>query len=78
MTDSIWAVVTSTVKTFGVSFDYALYEMSYANSVLYSASLPSYIPKEENGNAGRKGEVIDADDPANENLVNEIYENIRD
>lgn len=29
-------------KAFGLPLDYVLYDMSYANVILYSATLPSY------------------------------------
>jgi len=58
------------VKAYNLSIDYVLYEMSYANLILYSAVLPSYQSgkKRENG----EGEVINGDDPANSELIHNI------
>lgn len=42
MNDSIWAVVAGFVKSYGVTFDYVLYRLSYANLMLYNSVLPVY------------------------------------
>lgn len=61
------------MKSFGVSFDTALYEMSYANVVMYMRTLPDYSAKKDKGKKGEKPqEKINADDPANRDRVNEI------
>lgn len=63
------------VKGFGLPVDYVLYEMSYANILLYSATLPSYrSPKKRGGNSGRQ-EIINGDDPRNNELIDRILEN---
>ncbi|MGL5913357.1 MAG: hypothetical protein ACRCZB_04265 [Bacteroidales bacterium] len=48
--------------------DYVLHEISYANMIMYSATLPSYnsSKKSEDGN------VIDANDPRNIDLINRM------
>lgn len=66
MTDSIWAVVAGTAKTFGLTFDYVLHEISYANCILYGASLPTYESKKKDE------EVIKADDPRNKERVSKL------
>ena len=69
--DSIWAVVSGTVKTYGLTPDYVLYEMSYANVMLYSSVIPEYRSrhKGKSGKRGRKDDVvIDADDPRNRDI----------
>lgn len=77
-TDSIWAVVAGFVKTFGVPFDYVLYELSYANLVLYDRVLPTYISKRDKKKGGKKltcgtmDSPIRADDPRNKDLVRAI------
>jgi len=43
------------VKSFGVTFDFVLYELSYANLVLYSAVLPTYNSDKE-GKKGKSGD----------------------
>ena len=68
--------VAGFVKTFGVSFEYALYEISFANLLLYSSTLPSYELDKEgkkgNGKKRGKGEVVNGDDPKNKDLVKAI------
>lgn len=59
------------VKSLNISVDYVLYEMSYPNMLLYSASLPSYRkPKDgKKDKSGQKHETIDAGDPKNKDKV---------
>lgn len=58
------------VKAFGLTFDYVLYEMSYANLQLYGASLPTYKkPKDKDKDADSKHDNIDAGDPKNKDKV---------
>ena len=58
------------VKSFNLSFNDVLYDMSYANILLYSSVLPSYSETKEG--AGKEEEVIDADDPDNAELIHKI------
>jgi len=59
--DSIWSLVAGMAKNFPqLTFNAILFELSYANLVLYSAVLPTY--EEDNGD-------IDADDPRNKELI---------
>jgi hypothetical protein len=56
-------------KTYGNTRGDALYDVSYANLMLYNAVLPSYnSPKEEK----KKDKVINASDPKNRDLVHSI------
>lgn len=60
--------MSGTAKAFGLSIEYVLYEMSYANLIMYGATLPSYHKKKEGKGKGDKGngeETISADDPRN-------------
>ena len=51
--------------------------MSYANLILYSAVIPSYhSQKEQGGKAERKREVIDMNDPRNEEKLDQLFEHI--
>lgn len=50
-------------KGYTLAPDYVLYEMSYANTILYSRVLPSYDDEKADGG------VLDADDPANREAV---------
>ena len=50
-----------------MTFDYAVYEVSYANIILYGATLPSYKSKNSNTSDGKI--VIDANDPANNEII---------
>lgn len=46
-----------------MTFEYAIHEISYANLLMYSSTLPSYdFDKDKNKG---KGPVINADDPKN-------------
>lgn len=57
--------------------DYVLYEMSYANMQLYSASLPTYKkPKTGDSKPGEKQEIINAGDPKNKDRVREFLDAI--
>lgn len=54
------------VKAFNLSFEYVLYEMSYPNVILYSATLPTY--NADNDRPGRNGHkpgerVLEITDP---------------
>lgn len=63
------------VKAFNITPDYVLHEMSYANMLLYSASLPTYRkPKTEDKKTGEQQETIDAGDPRNKNRVREFLD----
>ena len=56
-----------------MSFDYALYEISYTNFLLYSAAIPSYGgAKNKTKNGGKDNDIIKADDPNNKDLVKAI------
>ena len=63
--------MAGTVKAFKLPIDYVLYDMSYANVVMYSACLPSFSAKRK-GKSKDHVEVIDADDPRNRSKVREI------
>ncbi len=57
------------VKAFNLPVEYVLYDLSYANLTLYSASLPSYkSPKDKDKKQGNHKE-IDAGDPKNKDQV---------
>ena len=59
-------------KAFSLPFDYVLYDMSYANVIMYSAVLPSYNSKKKDGDTNQK--VIKADDPRNKEEVRKFFE----
>ena len=53
--------------------------MSYANLLLYGASLPTYrSPRDGDGHTGgrKKEETIDADNPANRQRIQDILKSI--
>lgn len=63
------------VKTFGVSFDYALNDISLANVIMYDRVIPAYVPKDRDGHGGTpctKDELVRADDPKNRDMVKAI------
>ena len=51
-----------------------LYDLSYANIILYGAVIPQYKPKDKNGKGNKPQEVIKADDPKNRDRVRKIIE----
>lgn len=59
-------------KSLGLTIDYVLHEMSYANLNLYSASLPTYRKPDKDGRRGGKEQTIRADDPKNRDLVRDF------
>lgn len=62
------------VKAFNLPVEYVLYDLSYANLTLYSASLPSYkSPKDKKQG---KHDEIDAGDPKNKDKVRAFLETI--
>lgn len=64
-------MIAGVAKAYNLTPDYVLYKMSYTNTILYSAVLPSYDSKEKEP---KKEKVIDADDPKNRDLVRkELY-----
>ena len=62
-------MIAGFVKTFGVTFDYALYNISYTNLIMYSATIPSYDSGER-----KKQDIVKADDPKNKDKVHSIIE----
>lgn len=58
------------VKGYNLTIDYVLYEMSYANMIMYGSVLPSY--NDTNKGTEKDNEVINADDPKNRDKVRSI------
>ena len=66
-------MVAGTAKTFGLTFDYVLYDMSYANCILYGRTLPTYNAKKDSQKTeNRKEETIKADDPRNKDKISKL------
>lgn len=57
------------MKAYNVSFDYAIYEMSYQNAIMYNRVLPSYDSVKSGDGGSGVPEMIDGDDP---DRMNEI------
>ena len=55
------------VKAYNLTIDYVLYELSHANMLLYGSVLPS-----NSSDNKKEGEVINADDPKNIDLIRNI------
>ena len=56
------------MKAYNLPIDYVLYEMSYANMIMYGSVLPSYNSRKDN-----KGEdTINADDPQNREIARKL------
>lgn len=63
-------------KGFGLLPEYVLHQMSYANAMIYCATLPTYESDEEGSQKGadrEKNEIINADDPANREKVKDFF-----
>ncbi len=71
----MWALVAGFVKAYNLPLDYVLYDMSYANMVMYSAVLPSYDSKKDRGSETGKQDIIKADDPRNSEKVLALLQN---
>lgn len=59
-------------KSFGCSFEYALYEISYANLTLYCSTLPVLDfehDKDKAGEGKEKGSVVKGDDKNNKDEI---------
>lgn len=67
--------MAGTAKAFNLPFEYVLYDMSYANMILYGASLPSYkSPKGKDGNKAVEDEVINGDDPEKQAEIDKLFD----
>lgn len=64
------------VKGLGLDINDALYGMSYANLLLYGASLPTYR-SDKKDKRGRKQEKINADDPSNNKRIQELINKMK-
>ncbi len=63
--------MAGTVKAFNLPLQFVLYDLSYANLVLYGASLPSYKkPKDNTG----QGEIINGDDPGKQADIDKLFD----
>ena len=63
--DSIWGIIISWAKNLGVPVEHVLYDMSYANLLLYSAATPQYDDEKDDWD-----DSIDANNPSNFNNQN--------
>ena len=69
--------MAGTAKAFGLPIEYVLYEMSYANLILYGASLPTYSSKnDKNKSRSQDEEIIKADDPRNNDRVQAFLDSV--
>lgn len=75
LTDSVWAVVAGAAKALEQPIDYIINEMSYANMLLYTASLPTYQKTDKGENKGKPDtDIVRADDPKNRDIVRKMIE----
>ena len=69
--------MAGTAKAFGLPIEYVLYEMSYANLILYGASLPTYSSKnDKNKSRSQDEEIIKADNPRNNDRVQAFLDSV--
>ena len=72
------------VKEFGLPFDTVLHGISYANAILYGASVPHYIPKDGKNNGGNsdkyKGTAYGDEvfDPKDKEAMKRFWSTLRD
>lgn len=64
------------VKAFNLPIEYVLYDLSYANLTLYSASLPSYKSPKDKDKKQCNHDEIDAGDPKNKDKVRAFLDSI--
>lgn len=61
------------MRTFGLTPDYVIHDLSYANLILYGASQPVYRRPEENKDTDGMQNIydmeIDGDDPAMKDVI---------
>ena len=67
-------MILGVCKNIGCTPDYALYEMSYANVILYSRATPTYDDIKESRESKKKkfDKSLDANNPDNFHLSKEI------
>lgn len=58
--------------------DYVMYDLSWANMILYGATLPSLNSGKDKPKGGGKQEIIKADDPKNRDKVRQFLDSIDD
>lgn len=65
-------------KGYGLSIKYVLYDMSYANMIMYSAVIPSYNGSKDKRDVsnGKPQETIKADDPRNKARIRQILDSM--
>lgn len=66
--DSIWATVLGIARTFNISPQAAMYDISYANAIMYSRATPMYGDENDEGSAL----YDDRKDANNPNLFKDI------
>lgn len=65
------------VRGYNLPIEYVLYDLSYANMILYSAVIPSYKSRDKkDGDGKKKQDEIRADDPANRDKVRKFLDEI--
>lgn len=58
-------MILGVCKNLGVTPEYALYEMSYANAVMYNKVTPTYEDTKQEKSNDKWDESLDADNPDN-------------
>ncbi len=60
------------VRAYNFTIEYVLYDLSYANMIMYSAVIPSY--KSRKDKTADEEEVIDANDPKNRDRIDQLLD----
>ena len=72
-------MIAGIAKSYCLTPDYVLYEMSYVNVLMYGAVLPSYKSyKKEKTNETNNHHVVKADDPRNKDILKAFFKTIKD
>lgn len=73
LSDSPWTLIAGFAKAFTLPIDVVLYDMSFANVILYSATLPTHNSSvDDRGRGAKKHIKINASDPKNREKVEKI------
>lgn len=69
--------MAGTVKAFNLPPDYVLYDMSYANTVMYGRTLPSFRVRKDRRKKDARQETVRMDDPKNRDRARQLLDTFR-
>ncbi len=71
-------MIAGIAKSYCLTPDYVLYEMSYVNVLMYGAVLPSYKSNKKEKLKENNHHVVKADDPRNKDILKDFFKTIKD